>query len=248
MLFYEASGKRQRTCDECLRKGSPPEHCKASIEDQKGVLDLIYEAKQEADLKKEQEGGGGKAAGGGKKKLSPDEVALQRGKTKKSDIATWADWGIPPSSLTKAKELAARKKERLGENKAATHKSKAEVPGGGSSGAEDPQAEEEPEHLGFSVFVPDDAEEGDSIEVALPNGKKMVAYVEKIAAAEGDILQGRTMPVEVAFGYDGVFYAVRSSWVVPGSTKKGDTKASALNGHQEPRAPDSHTWAGNLLD
>jgi hypothetical protein len=172
------------------------------------VLDLIYEAKQEADLKKEQEGGGGKAAGGGKKKLSPDEVALQRGKTKKSDIATWADWGIPPSSLTKAKELAARKKKRLGENKPATHKSKAEVPGGGSSGAEDSQAEEEPEHLGFSVFVPDEAEEGDSIEVALPNGKKMVAYVEKIAAAKGDILQSRTMPVEVAFGYDGVFYAV----------------------------------------
>ena len=52
MLFYEASGKRQRTCNECIANGGPPEHCKANAADQttatKAVFQVVAQEAKEA--------------------------------------------------------------------------------------------------------------------------------------------------------------------------------------------------------
>jgi len=45
MLYYEVSGKRERTCSDCIRNGGPPEHCKSDPESQVSTMDVI---KQEA--------------------------------------------------------------------------------------------------------------------------------------------------------------------------------------------------------
>ena len=51
MLFYGASGKRQRTCDECLKRGGrAPAESLADPALQVGLFDLLVEKKKLMDL------------------------------------------------------------------------------------------------------------------------------------------------------------------------------------------------------
>jgi len=85
MLFYEASGKRQRTCDECIRNGGPPPSRLANEFNQKSIITLVKEQKAAHDAAKE-----GKKSGKG---LPP---GIQT--NKHSRVAAWADWGVIPDT------------------------------------------------------------------------------------------------------------------------------------------------------
>lgn len=88
MLYYEVSGKRQRTCDFCISNGGPPDHCKALVSNQKTMFELAKEEKMKSDLKKKEEKGG----------ANSHDAIMERNKHKKSEIADWCDWGIVPGT------------------------------------------------------------------------------------------------------------------------------------------------------
>ena len=87
MLFYEASGKRQRTCDECIRNGGPPPSRLANEFNQKSIFTLVKEQKAAYDASQKEEG----------TELPP---GIQM--NKHSRVATWADWGVVPGTPTLA--------------------------------------------------------------------------------------------------------------------------------------------------
>jgi hypothetical protein len=51
-LFYECSGRRQRTCDECIKNKGPPDSCKAQASKPRGIVSLVWAQKTQRDLKK----------------------------------------------------------------------------------------------------------------------------------------------------------------------------------------------------
>mmetsp|Transcript_9810 Transcript_9810/g.11903 ORF Transcript_9810/g.11903 Transcript_9810/m.11903 type:complete len:1045 (+) Transcript_9810:1413-4547(+) len=167
LLFYEASGKRQRTCDYCIKHGGPPDSCKALASNQKTVFELAAEEKRKADAKKKEEAGGSQA----------QAAIIERNQLKTTELADWCDWGVCPGT---APDLSKRNK-----NTAAT--------GGGSEMAMKYE---------FSVFVPKDAQPGDTIEVTLPDGvNKVITYVV-------DSKPSDRQKVSIGFGKDGVFFAL----------------------------------------
>jgi len=85
MLFYEASGKRQRTCDECIRNGGPPPSRLASEFNQKSIITLVKEQKAAYDASQ-------------KDAESAKELPPGIQMDKHSKVATWADWGVVPET------------------------------------------------------------------------------------------------------------------------------------------------------
>jgi hypothetical protein len=161
LLFYDVSGKRQRTCDFCISNGGPPENCKANASNQKSVFQLAVEAKRKADEEKKKKSGS-----------SSYDAIREENKDRKSELATWCDWGIVPGS---APSPTQNKK-----GPPAIDKMKYE----------------------FSIFLPDDAQAGDTIEVTLPDGEnKVLTYVEISKQA------GR-QKISLGFGKDGVFFVL----------------------------------------
>jgi hypothetical protein len=187
MLYYEASGKRQRTCDFCIKNGGPPEECKANPADQKTMFELAKEEKRKADMKKMEEKGG----------ASSYDAIMERNKHKRSDIADWCDWGVVPGAVPDL-TLTANKNKKYE----------------------------------FTVFVPTDAQPGDTIEVTLPDEvNKVITYVEKSK------IQNRQR-ISIGFGKDGVYYAI---------PPKGGHDMEAVSEAKKRKEASAAEVAGNAL-
>ena len=179
MLFYEVSGKKQRTCEECVKNGGPSASRLAKTSNQKNIFTLVLVAKAKADA----EAAEAEGAGGGKK-LSEEEKTYLKNRNKTSDVAHWADRGLAMDH----RALKAVYAEA--------------APGGAS-----------PPVVKFSVFLPEDAELGDSVEVTLPDLATRVVAVVGSDDGPGGAVNRTTkarprLKVEVAFGEDGVCFAV----------------------------------------
>jgi len=96
MLFYEASGKRQRTCDQCVSSGGPPTECLANKDRQKNFFQLAVEMKKANDVKKLEE----EAEEDPSKQA---KLALEKAKIKAPSVhgCGLCDWGVTKSRANK---------------------------------------------------------------------------------------------------------------------------------------------------
>jgi hypothetical protein len=91
MLFYAASGKRQRTCVTCIEEDGPPADRAAVEAKQKSIFTLMAEAKAKA----------GDSKSDGKKAKGPTPP-----REKRPEKAQWADWGLPDGQVVKKSTFA----------------------------------------------------------------------------------------------------------------------------------------------
>jgi len=181
MLFYEVSGKRQRTCTFCIKNGGPPDSCRADASKARDVFSMVWAQKTARDVKKAE----GKATHGARGKKG-DALVVSQNKHKTTDLAQWTDWGIVPDAAFGV---------GLGGMLTSMIQSKVQ---GMISG---PGAVQE-----FSVFVPPEALPGDSLEITLPDWSKGVGVVGSLG--EQDRVSNPKVvkqAIQVQYSVDGVF-------------------------------------------
>jgi hypothetical protein len=191
MLFYEASGKRQRTCTFCIKNGGPPESCKALANKPRDVFSMVWAQKSASDVKKAE----GKATHGARGKKG-DALVVSQNKHKTTDLAQWADWGVVPDAAFGV---------GLGGMLTSMIMNKVQGAVGGPGALQE-----------FSVFVPPDAQAGDSLEVTLPDWSKGIGVVggpgEQDRVSNPKVVK---QAVQVQYGLDGVFMILLPEPFVP---------------------------------
>lgn len=189
LLFYDVSGKRQRTCDECIRHGGPPPSRLASEANQKSILTLVQEQKAAYDAAKAGEGAAAKKSG-----LPPGMA-----KDKTSAVAAWADWGAVPEA--KLKPLTDQDKANGIDLKFTVY-----LPADAAAG----------DTVEVTLPAPDSAAKGgkqaDAAAAGSKGGQALARSVVCVVGPDGTVDRKNPdqpkLPVEVGFGVDGIAFAL----------------------------------------
>ena len=148
-------------------------------------------------------------------------------------MAKHCDWGVVDMS----REGSADKKKKTAEKKAKTAKEAAAAnPFANVEEAKSSRKETVGETASFMVKFDPKAVEGESIEIQLPGNNKILAYVGGSTAVDTSKKECSSMQVDVAFGRDGVFYALLpkggldpAAMAAARSKEAGEARMAALN-------------------
>ena len=152
------------------------------------------------------------------------QLALEKAKTRKPTKATWCDWGtLVPKSAKKAPRSSA-------------------PGGGGGGGGGEAQTPALPAPVKFTVLFSPEALPGDTLEIALPAAWGEASAVSAVhvltyVGGDGDVdRRSKTvckMAVEVAFGLDGICFALPPPGGLPSPEVRAEAKARAARAAEE---------------
>ena len=164
-VFYAVSGKKQRTCDSCIKNGAPPSSRLASNQCQKSLFKIVMDNRKEKSIEKIKDPV--------KRAKAAEEF---KAKSRTSDTAAHVDWGVEhlkhaPSLKASNKAAAALQDGYLKPKNAPQEATRSNVWNKEST-------------MPFKVFFNPKAKEGDTIEVKFPGGTKVVTYIDTTTAVQ----------------------------------------------------------------